>query len=694
MSGRCEKILDMSDSAASETAPETATAAATAAETAPVVETEAPGTDSASHPDRSGHGVLYLLGQLFGAGAAASIVTLGAWFVLSRTNMPAFSSSNVTKALASAGGVIVLVVVAFLLYAVLHARTPYPQWATWKRAATTLLCWLAPAGLVIAALAIPLAATRLYLDGISVDQAFRTQFFTRMTDQPGYADMAYLDAPSFYPRLWFLTGGIFANVFGLAGWAAFQPWALITLAAAGSMLVPVWRRLTGSLPLATLIAVLTTAVVLHTAPEEPYAAVVAFGIPAALVMSGRAVRGSTPAMVGLAIYLGLSANLYTLYTGTSALTAVVIALVVAVRSKKIAPLLRLVAVGLGALVIAAIGWAPYLLAMLTSEHGATGRAQHYLPQAGTEVPTPFFDLNLVGILGLVCLVWMVLRVQRSQVRALLAGLAVCYAWVLGSMLLPVLGTTLLGFRMELPIALILVTGGAMALNDLRHTGIPKAYPQFVSESASKKVTAILGAVLTFAAASYVVDIPLNNRAQIDLAYTDTDGDAQRGDLFPADSTVYYQDVDTILRERLDLGEKRAGTVVLTDEKSFMAYYPYHSYQAMTSHYANPLGRFEDRNAEIEAWTELSEPDELLAAMDAATEANGWDGPHAMVMRGEASDVAEPGASFSFRLSEDIYPNDPNVRFTTVNFQASAFAQGWTLEQAGPFVVAVRDSAQE
>lgn len=665
--------------------------------TAPSTGTTGPtGSDAASRPDRSGRGILTFLGQIVGAGVLASAVTLVAWWVLARTNLPAYSSSNVTKALASAAGVIVLVVLAFVLYAVMHARTPFTDWARWRRLGATALCWLAPAGLVIATLAIPLAATRLSLDGISVDQAFRTQFLTRMTDQPGFEDMAYLDEPSFYPRLWFFTGGMFANMLGLAGWAAFQPWSLITLAATGSMLVPVWRRLTGSLPLGTVIAVATTAVVLYTAPEEPYAAVVAFGMPAAFVLAGRAMRGSWPAVAGLALFLGLSANLYTLYTGVSALTVVLIALAVAWGSRSIAPLVRLTVTGLVSIAIALIGWAPYLIALLTSESGAKGRAQHYLPQIGTEVPVPFFQIGLVGALGLLCIVWMVLRWRRSQVRALLAGLVVCYGWVVASMLMTLTGTTLLGFRMELPISLILVTGGIMALQDLRINGVRRAYPQFVGPEAAPKVTAVLAVLLTFAAAAHVVSIPLHLRQHIDLAYTDTDGDAQRGDLFPADSTVYYADVDSYIDETLGLGGQRAGTVVLTDEQSFMAYYPYHSYQAMTSHYANPLGLFEERNDEIRDWTDISDPAELTDAMDATAEERGWEGPDVMVLRGQASDATEAtededgqDGTFSYRLSEDIYPNDPNVRFTTVSFQASAFADGWDLEQIGPFVVAVR-----
>ncbi|MDN5683850.1 arabinofuranosyltransferase, partial [Corynebacterium glyciniphilum] len=56
--------------------------------------------------------------------------------------------------------------------------------------------------------------------------------------------------------------------------------------------------------------------------------------------------------------------------------------------------------------------------------------------------------------------------------------------------------------------------------------------------------------------------------------------------------------------------------------------------------------------------------------------------------GEGGD-GDPDGRFSYRLSEDIYPNDPNVRFTTMSFHASAFSEGWDLEQIGPFVVAVR-----
>ncbi|MDK6644310.1 arabinofuranosyltransferase, partial [Alloscardovia omnicolens] len=88
------------------------------------------------------------------------------------------------------------------------------------------------------------------------------------------------------------------NILGIAGWEVFQPWALMTLAAAGCVLVPVWQRLSGSLPVATGIALTTTAVALATVADEPYAAVVAMGLPAMTVMAWRGLTGAWSAMFG------------------------------------------------------------------------------------------------------------------------------------------------------------------------------------------------------------------------------------------------------------------------------------------------------------------------------------------------------------------------------------------------------------
>lgn len=663
------------------------------------------------------------------AGGASSVLALVAWAVMGHTNMPAFSNSYVLRALAVAGITISIVGTAVACYFWVHPRKGHHT-----RASTFLIkavVHLAPALLVITAIGVPLAATRLYLDGISVDQVFRTQYLTRMTNHPGWEDMAYMDMPSFYPGLWFFTGGIFAKVTGIAAWAAYQPWALITLSATGAMLVPVWQRITASLPTSSAISLLTVAVTLAVAPEEPYAAIVAMGVAPAMVLGYRAVRGSTLAILGMIVYLGLSANLYTLFTGISALSVVVLALITSWNLRSIRPLLRVTAIGLGSIALALVGWGPYLYALATRPHGPTGKAQHYLPEMGTQIPAPFFESVVLALLSIIAVIWLVTRRRDADAFSLGIGLIVSYAWVILSMLVTVLGTTLLGFRVELPIMLILSTAGALGIAEW----LRQDRPQFITvnwgalAAASTKTKAevagddvaakgghaadgntvfvrIMAIVLAFSGIYYATTIPSLNERHIDLAYTDSDGNANRGDRFPADSTAYYTTIDKVLFDKLGT---RAGAIILTDEKNFMAYYPYHGYQAITAHYANPLGEFAKRNDEIETWTKITDPAKLTAAMDKAQETHGWQAPDALILRGQLDVEGEIDKSgslmpkdgslptvkgtgdgeFSYMIADDIYPNQPNVRFRTVKFKAKAFAEGWDLNQVGPYVVAIR-----
>ena len=647
------------------------------------------------------------------AGALAAAMTLVAWFVLGSVQWPSYNNSFVLRAISTAGTTAVIAVAALTTWLWLHPPKGQPL-PRWMRLVTHLIAYLAPAALVITTLAIPLAATRLYLEGISVDQGFRTQFLTRMTDQLGWHDMAYIDMPSFYPGLWFFSGGAFAKLTGLAGWAAFKPWALITLAVASAMLVPVWQRLTGSLAVALAITLTTTAIMVRQAPDEPYAAIVAIGMPAAFLMSRRALEGGKAAIAGNIIYLGLSANLYTLFTGISALTIVIMAFVVALVDRSWKPIWRLIVIGVSSLAIAAIGWGPYLWAMLTQPHGPS-KAQHYLPKDGTEIPMPFFDNITLFLLGAIAIIWIIARFRDADVHSMAVGLAVCYGWVFLSLLATIFGTTLLAFRVWLPIALILSVSAVLALAELRIQGLKRFYPQQMLTANTKVITGVMAVFLAATCVHFVTTTTNHVRDSLDAAYTDTDGDAVRGDRMPADATQYYATIDQLISGHTG---SQAGTIVLTDEKNFMSYYPYHGYQAITAHYSNPLGEFERRNQTIEAWTTIDDPQELRDAMDAAERDNGWQAPDALVLRGQldvekqdpkeeiseqedsAADplhdlpkVTGPGVgTFSYQIADDIYPSNPNVRFRTVNFQASAFADGWELHQVGPFVVALRTDA--
>ncbi|MFD2454627.1 galactan 5-O-arabinofuranosyltransferase [Corynebacterium mendelii] len=563
-----------------------------------------------------------------------------------------------------------------------------PVRPAWRRIATVMACYLSPAGLVVTTTGLPLAATALYLDGITVDQGFRTQFLTRMTDSWRLSDMNYLGMPSFYPAGWFFAGGRLAGLLGIPGWQVFQPWALVSMAAAGCMLVPVWRRLCGCLPVATAIALTSTCVVLVCAATEPYAAIIALGVPAATILVRRAIDGHRAAMVGLIIYLGVSASMYTLYTAALALSVICVAVIFAlVTDRSWWPIVRLIVIGLSSMAIASVVWGPYLWARYITHRPSSGAtANHYLPLQGATVPLPMLSWSAIGVLCFLGLVYLVVRAVDRDVRAMGIALVVFYLWVLASMISTLAGRTLLGFRMDVVIIMQLATAGVLAIAELRLTGVSYLYPAQITRSAGRSITQVMMVVLAAAGIGYAQSIPLKNATAIDLAYTDTDGNGVRADRYPPDSGQWYRLIDDEIRAH---GYIPRDTVVLTDELNFLSYHPYRGFQAFTSHYANPLGQFDRRNQQIEtwaktSWTSLSEPAAFARALDTAP----WTAPQVFLLRGAADDTA---TGWKYDIAEDIYPNDPNVRFRGVYFNPAVFADNparWDIHQMGPFVVVI------
>ncbi len=131
------------------------------------------------------------------------------------------------------------------------------------------------------------------------------------------------------------------------------------------------------------------------------------------------------------------------------------------------------------------------------------------------------------------------------------------------------------------------------------------------------------------ALAFTQNIPQVLTGEITLAYTDTDGNGERADQRPPGAASYFAEVDETITSQL--GRDRDDIVVLTADTTFLAYYPYYGFQALTSHYANPLADFPARAAAIAEWSELGTPDELLAAWDAAP----WRAPDAVVFRQNA-----------------------------------------------------------
>lgn len=621
---------------------------------------------------------------LVGIAAAAlggGLVTLLGFFAFKTVSLPAFSTSMVTRALSTAGTALTVLLVGALCVWWVIGSSPRPRWRTWL---TTALCYISPALLTLTSIGLPLSASRLWLDGVQVDQVFRTQFLTRVTEASSYADMNYEGLPTFYPLGWFWLGGRLANLLNMPGWEVYQPWSLISLAVAGCILVPLWQRLAGSLPVATAIALTTTAVTLTIGAEEPYSAVIAMGVPAVAVLCSHAFYGSSWfSTAAIAIYLGISACFYTLYTGAVALTIVsLIALVTGVAERTWVPLVHLVTIAAGSLAIAAIAWAPYLHAVLHATAPLESTAQHYLPEEGTQIPAPFLSLSVIGALSLIGLIYLILRVDEPEIRAMGTALVGTYLWTLASMVMTLAGSTLLGFRLELMVVVLFATAGILALADVRLMGLPTLYPAGITETISKRMTLVFAIIMGLGGIYYAQQIPATNVTALDHAYTDTDGYGERADRYTSDSSANYGKI----REFIDAqGYAADDTVVLTDEKLFMAYNPYYGFNAFTSNYANPLGEFSTRNLQIEEWASNSW-DQTPKEFSHSLESSPWRGPDVLIFRG---DIEEPGDGYKTHLAEDIYPNQPNVRYRAVFFNPEVFEEGWTTKQIGPFVVAAR-----
>jgi galactan 5-O-arabinofuranosyltransferase len=384
-------------------------------------------------------------------------------------------------------------------------------------------------------------------------------------------------------------------------------------------------------------------------------------------------------VAGTGLFIGLAGTFYTLYALFAAfaigLMAVVAAGVAIYRTgtwRAIRPpAVRLVVIGAIALLVSLVVWLPYLLELRNTRPPNSGSATHYLPDSGAHFPLPMLDPSLLGALCMLGTLWLVFRSATSRrAQALGIGVVAIYLWTLASMTFTAIGNTLLSFRLEPILLALLAAAGVFGFLE-----VARVLYQFFGEPARFRIAVAVVGVL--GAASFAQDIPHTLTPEITTAYTDTDGDGVRADQRPPSAVSYYAEVDRALTEQLP--RPRNETVVLTADISFLSYYPYFGFQALTSHYANPLGDFAGRAAEIGRWSELQTPDQLIAALDASP----WRGPDAILFR-----QSEDG--YTLRLAEDVYPNDPNVRRYTVTFDKALFDDPrFQVTEVGPFVLVVR-----
>ncbi|GGL37361.1 galactan 5-O-arabinofuranosyltransferase [Nocardia jinanensis] len=651
------------------------------------------------------------VGEAVLATVVAVVVVAVGLIAFSLVQWPAFNSSNVVRALTTVGQVGAAALIAGSI-ALLRSRR--------SRRLAKLLSWTGISAFVTVTLGMPLAATKLYLFGISVDQEFRTEYLTRLTDSAALRDMTYADLPPFYPAGWFWLGGRVANLLGMDGWEVFKPYAIGSIAVAAVVSLVLWTRLIRADWAVGVTSAVTAVAVTYAAPEA-YGAVIAILLPPVLVMawgalyrpaeltrttaktedapSGDPTAGGWAAVVGTGLFLGIAAACYTLYFAFAVFTVVLMAVVAAglgLRARYAArtprriaahtgeshapvgsagqaigaPLLRLIVMGVIAALVALPVFLPFLIRMLDRPKLQSGGAFHYLPEAGSELPMPMAHFSLLGALCLVGVIWLVMRASSSRrAQSLGLGVLAVYLWSLLSMLATAAGSTLLSFRLEPVLLVLLAAAGGFGFVE----GARAVY-QALNEPARFRWVAIV--LATVGALAYCQDIPHVLAPEITTAYTDTDGDGNRADQRDPSAVRHYRNIDNELRAQT--GREPSQNVVLTGDTTFLAYYPYFGFQGMTSHYANPLADYADRSAAIEAWSEKATPDELLDAMNAAP----WRAPDAFLFR-------RSGDEYTLRLAADVYPNDPNVKRYTVAFPAKLFDDPrFTTTDIGPFTLVV------
>ena len=143
----------------------------------------------------------------------------------------------------------------------------------------------------VVTLGMPLGATKLYLFGISVDQQFRTEYLTRLTDSSSLHDMTYAGLPAFYPPGWFWVGGRIAALTGTPGWETFKPWAITSITIAIAVALVLWWRLI-RFEYAVIVTAATAAVTLAYSSPEPYSAMITVLLPPVLILTWSGLRGS------------------------------------------------------------------------------------------------------------------------------------------------------------------------------------------------------------------------------------------------------------------------------------------------------------------------------------------------------------------------------------------------------------------
>lgn len=636
-------------------------------------------------PAETGPAAPALVRQLPLSASVAVLVSLAVQWCLARVGVPA--DSFVPEAAMNLS--------CSVLLAVLLGLVVLPRWA----AGTAPLAWACLSALATLPLGLLLRGSKFYLYGLSGDQLFRTQYLTRLTDSAALADGNYAGLPPFYPAGWFWLGGRFANLIGSPAWAAYKPWAIVTMAVAPVVAFVLWSAVVRR-PLALLLATLCCLEGLRVAAYEPYSWVlVVVVVPVAVLLwrdlrswvSGGQRAGWSAALLAGGC-LGVCAAVYTLlalYFAAVICTLLAWAVVRRLRSARDAVaggradaitggVARLGVAGAAAAPLTLLAWTPYLLGrtQLPAEPNPSAR---FLPHAGAAFPVPMLEFSVSGAvcaLGAGWLLWSWRRDHVAQALGLL--IAGCYAWYAASTLALLAGTTLLAFRAEPVLLTCLFCAGGLAGAE-------------IARWSGERLAGHRGAVVRIALASALgamVVLVQNVEETLEQAvtpglvdrayetYDDTGGRPSGAD--PGDGGAWNGALIATIGALT--GEQSRDLVVLSTDPELLAFRPYRGFQVVSPAFANPLASYEKRRLLVESWARTRSPQELRSALDRSP----FPPPSVFVF-------ARGDGVLRMTASRDTFPRAPNSQPYAVEFPAELFdSPDFSRRDVGPYAVITRN----
>lgn len=614
-------------------------------------------------------------GELAAATTLAVVITALLLWCIARTDLA--HNSLLGQAATS---LIVIISAASLLLSTVWSRIPaLPTWLT-VVTGTTLL------GSV--QLAMLLRDQPHYLFGISGDQQFRIPYMHRFEFSPQLQDMFYLDAPPFYPPLWFWVGGRFAWAANIEVWEFYKFFSIATMATAGPIMFVLLRSLLG-IKLACLMAALGTTIGVHTNAYEPYSWIVMCVIPAVIaytiVALARASSRGLPdaafwvSAVVVGLYLGLAALTYSLLAAVAAMCVVLAVFGVYLLGERSSATIWLYAQWLSvsallSMSIAALFWQKYLLYILRSGPAETV-AHHYLPRLSASLPIPLFDLKTTAAISVLGMSWIVYRNYRLFLSpkayrqalgdvlhnliplTLLIGLTVTFTWYVASLSLSFYSSSLLAFRLFPFILLLCALGACGAAADIySHRIVARLDPRALGWIA---IVFVGAAILSLAQSPSRENTAFAQKAH---------------ETSPRPPQVLYV-VDQLLKDRKD-----KKPVVLSTVDTVGGFRPYYYFQAPVQAFASPAAQYASRNEEIKLFSSASSSRELANILDNSA----FEAPWIFILK-------QHPQGFSYEISVNNLPARPGDYYRDVVFSPAAFADDelFIQQHVGDYVVIIR-----